>query len=389
MIFDKLFEVIDNAQLEDGEQLIKIMRGLDNESSSIWLIDEIADMLKDWSPLFSMITDKNKIALVRLIRNLFPLIVSRGMGELVHDKVIEFAFEDIAYINDGTEERIATKKEYEQGVKGLICKRKWNIDEEDYKSLRLLTWILDGKSYDFTGAGYKLTFKDSNVPTETTYEMIYIAAERINNIKDLLERYEDLVTRLKNYKKKGRMKYPAYSRYEVVEDYTVKQLLNNIDISFKRGSKDENYRRALSLVINAKRGKTLTPFEISFLRTTYERHAADLSEAKDKVEDIAEEDNKVKKMCMELLDAKRRNAVDKKEFGFKIIDSLARNNFTKCSEKQFKIIDDLYQKAFNKTAATRDNGADSENKVTIISEENMNNTLSDMYDMINSGNLFE
>lgn len=388
MNFSKLFEAIKEAKIEDEEQLVLMMKGLINQSSGIWLIDEICDMLSDWNPICGVITDKNKIALTRLVRTLYPLIVDKGAGDIVHEKIIEFAFEDIAFINDGTEERIATKKEYETGVKGLTCKRKWNIQEEDYKSLRLLNWVLNGRTYDFMESGYKLTFNNSSTPVETAYEMVYIAAERLNNLRDFYSRYDGIVAALKSSKKKGRMKYPAYSKNEVIADYSIKQLLNNIDVTFKRGSKNEEYRKALSLVINAKKGKLLTPFEISFLRTTYEKHAADLVEAKEKYEVVSEEDNQVKKMCIELLDAKKMHMVDNKEFGFRIIESLSKSNFTKCSEKQYKILDELYKKVFNKASGV-DTESDTGSKVTIISEENMNGTIADMYDMINSGNLFE
>ena len=142
------------------------------------------------------------------------------------------------------------------------------------------------------------------------------------------------------------------------------------------------YRKALALSLKAYKGKKqLTPLEVSQLRDIYDRHALDFNK-----QTQTETNTEIKDMCEKLIAERFKGKISQKHFAYTIIETLKKNNYTKCSPKQLAIIEEAY-KIISGTPKNNDEDDDKKAKTTVISDADIDASLSGTSYF--SGELFE
>lgn len=280
-----------------------------------------------------------------------------------------------------------------QGVEGLIAENIYPAGENEFKLLSLLQWTFTGKNIYFRDAGYKLTYRDSKEPVETTYDMITISANQLIEMFKWCsdsDKVDSAVKKLKKAAKSKGFKYASYERDEIEETVTIKQLVYNLDKTLPRRSDNIKYRRALAIVIKGKKGLSyLTPMEVSFLREIYHQRAYEKDAAKPYV------DETLKNECEQILKERYKGVINQDHFVYKIIETLKKKNYTVCSAKQYSIINDAL------SIINKDKEKEDENKKKSIilgeddidkslgQEDTMMKSLAGISDALGSGSLFE
>ena len=335
MKFERLFDIIG-----DNKQLSSLINNLSKEAFEVpFLMQKTLEMLSDESPYVNIITDGNKKALANMLMSYFNSCWNLYVDDYKLDNRLKFGKLEIYKIEAPKGLRYATAKEVSQGVKGLIAEYMYPAGEDNYKKLSLLNWTFNGINFYYREAGFKLTYQNSKEPKETLYEMIVNSAEALVDLFKWCSTSDNIDKAIKiidKIKKNNGFKYASYESDEIEESISIKQLVYNIDKVFPRNSDNIEYRRAIALVIKAKRNiKTLTPIEISFLREIYDKKALERDNKQDLTVNI-----QLKNDCENLLKEQYSGKIKSDHFAYKIITTLKNKNYTNCSSKQYNIIRD-------------------------------------------------
>ncbi|MBO5388337.1 MAG: hypothetical protein J6A59_09385, partial [Lachnospiraceae bacterium] len=127
-----------------------------------------------------------------------------------------------------------------------------------------------------------------------------------------------------------------------------------------------------------KNKQELSPLEISSLREIYEEYALD----RGKNNQPATVNEDLKKKCALLLSERTSGKINHNHFAYTIIDTLKRNNYTKCSPKQYSIIEEALK------LVGRDLSTEEDNRTEIISDSEIDLSLASLSNAIGDG-LFE
>lgn len=376
MSFDKLFKLVDD----------KTQSFIQNLSSGYievpYIMSETLKILEDDSVFCNIVSDSNKKSLCIMLDQYFSDCWSMYIDDMKLDKLLKYGKIEIYKIDAANGLRYATTNEVAQGVKGLIGEYIYPAGEDIYKKLCLLEWSFNGISYYFRQAGYKLNYDSNGKVTNTFYEMIQMCAR---DLKDTFEWLSDKnevtksINRIKKLQKSKGYKYSSYEKDEIIEDISIKQLITNIYKVFPRNSDNANYRKALALSIKMYKNKQeLSPLEISSLREIYEEYALD----RGKNNQPATVNEDLKKKCALLLSERTSGKINHNHFAYTIIDTLKRNNYTKCSPKQYSIIEEALK------LVGRDLSTEEDNRTEIISDSEIDLSLASLSNAIGDG-LFE
>lgn len=356
MTFNKLFEVV-----EENTQVKSI---ISNVSYGImdtpFLMNKTVEMLADDSPYLNIISDENKQALVNMLIMYFNNCWGLYVEDYELDKLLKFGKIEVYKVDAPNGLRYATATEVAQGIKGLIGEYIYPATEENYKRLCLLQWTFSGVNYFFREAGFKLTYDNTGKPKETLYQMIQMSSQQLVDLfkwSSIQDNIDKALNQIKKMKKNKGFKYASYEKDEIEESISIKQLIYNIDKTFPRNSTDIDYRKAIALIIKAKKNiKSITPLEISFLRKAYDKKAMERSNGK-----VVEESNKLRDECELILNERTSGKIDPNHFAYKIISTLKNSGYKKCSVKQYDIIKDALNIISNyeeKKQETEDNKAE-------------------------------
>lgn len=279
--------------------------------------------------------------------------------------------------------RYATENEVLHGIKGLIPEYIYPVGEEVYKMLCLLQWTFCGKPYYFRQVGFNLHYSADGNVIDTFWDLLQLSA---NNIKSLIDwiknnNLEKALKILNKRKRTGAYKYAQYESDEIEESITVKQLVYNIIHSFPRNSTNIEYRKALAMALaKSKNNKILSPYEISQLRKIYDDFALDTDRSKTLGQSGYGRRNILKEECELIQKSRQSGIIDPNDFVFKIISTLEKQRYQKCSPKQYKFIEEALNKINGPQEVIEE--------TTVISEDEIDASLEDMYDALGSG-LFE
>ena len=384
MSFTKLFTIVD----EKTQSLIK------NLSSGYievpYLIGEILKLLEDDHPLSDFILEINKKHLCKLIEQYFTDCWELYAEDIPFDKLLNYGKIEVYKIDAYNGLRYATEKEVKQGIKGLIPEHIYPAGEEAYNKLCLLYWTFTGRNYYLRQSGVDIDFRYEGGKLMTSfYEIIqksFASLQEMIKYVSVEENISSAIKKIKKMQKTNGYKYATYERDEINEDVSVKQLLLNIYDFFPRSSPVPEYRKALALVLKHRSGKTLSPLEISELRTIYDKFAMDSTMTLTKKSNVSQTE-KIKNMCDSILKGKEIGKISEKHFAFVIIPTITKFNY-KCSPKQFAILEDAMA-IINGTKVDERNKPSGKNEAAsataIISDEEVDSSLSSISDMIGQG----
>lgn len=279
--------------------------------------------------------------------------------------------------------RYATENEVLHGIKGLIPEYIYPAGEDTYKKLCLLQWTFFGKSYYFRQVGFDLHYSADGSVMDTFWDLLQLSANDMKSLMDWikannLEKALKILTKRKNA---GAYKYAQYESDEIEESITVKQLVYNILHSFPHNSTNISYRKALALAITkSKNTKVLSPYEISQLRKIYDEFALDRDRNRTLSQSGYGGRNVLKEECELIQKSRQSGLIDPNDFVFKIIMTLEKQRYQKCSPKQYKFIEEALNKINGPQEVVEE--------TPVISEDEIDASLGDMYDALGSG-LFE
>ena len=342
---DNKYKIISKL-LDDDSELLSAFVAIKNNVTGSKLLEELIEFLGDDNLKTANIHDNNKVSLVSLMRKYFLSCGDTFMTDDINlEKLVDAAKQDIYHISAPLGFRVATSQEVENGVRGLVAVERFNIDEEKYKLLNLLLWTITGRLRYYSRSGHRYNYESDVGLTDNIYEMIARSAESLNKmmrwVGNKTEFNRDMQV-LKNAAK-NKYRYPEYAEDEITEDITIKQLLFYLDGNLPRGSDNQTFREAISLVIKHKNNKyfKLSPDNISRLREAYDELTSNPTSVENSIED---EESHLKEECERLLRGRDMGMITGSHFAFKIISTLKKFNYRSCSSKQYEIIQDALGK---------------------------------------------
>lgn len=365
--FDKYFSIEENTQVKST--LTVISSGLEEP----YLALKIAELLSDDHLLSNVMSDKEKLNTGSFLYNYHRVCWNLFTDKEDLDRLergLKYAKREIYKVDAPMGERFATTKEIAMGVKQLKGEIQYPVTEETYKLLCILYWTFTGKAIYFKEAGYRLTYDTASKGyKESFYEMLLMSYKQIVEACNLYTNYSkfDSVMKALDKVRKIGFKYASYADDEIDETLSIKQLIYNIDISFPRNSNNPDYRKAIALVIKGKKSlKNLSPLEVSFLRRIMLERAL---EKNNEEINASNTDEKLADMCEELLAERYKGKVKQDHFAYKIIETLKKGGYKKCSQKQYSILEDAYK------AIHGENNEDKKDNITIIDDTFIDKSL--------------
>lgn len=377
MGYTKLFNI-----LGDNQKLKSLITNVSSGYMELpYIINSTLSLLDDESPFLNLISDNNKKALCNMIDKYFLDCYGLYIEDMGLDKILKYGCIEVYKVEAANGLRYATTNEIAYGIKGLIGENIYPAGEKEYRMLCLLEWSFYGVSYYFRQAGYKLDYDNNGKVSTSFLQMIVMCANQLNEVFDWVsveKNLESTLKRIKKMQKSHGYKYASYEKDEITEDITIKQLVNNIYKVFPRNSDNKDYRLALALAIKVVRDNArLSPLEVSKLRTIYDKYAFDIDRDRKNPSSVDEE---LKSKCEKLVAERFSGKINRKHFAYTIIETLKKNNYSKCSEKQLTIINDAYN-IINKGAEVEE-----KKEVTqVISDNDIDMSLSSISDAIGSG----
>lgn len=311
--------------------------------------DLASAFLRDDSSLYDRLPDVNKKALVnmmyRYFKSVYSSITDRTYVRLT--SIIKKSKTRVYSIRTYEGRRLATKKEVEYGVKGLIETVKDVIEPSVVKHLAFLGWFMSGYWSFYRTAGYNVEYNEDGEVITNPYSVLQKHGSEINEMFDFFEKntlkavLRDCEKRIREYKY---VEYLSYAPDEVIESVTPKQLMFSACEIFERGSSDKDVRRAFAICLRYRSNKWVTPGQISFVREIYEEQ---LKEYKKRSSSTLEQENKkdiaLEDKCEFLLGNRFGGNIDREHFCYKIISTLKRCGYTRASKNQMRIIDEAIE----------------------------------------------
>lgn len=383
MEYTKLFNLLDNDQ--------KTQSFITNLSSGFmevpYLVSETLNLLSDDSVFYNMISDANKKCLCNMLNMYFNTSWYLYMGDDDLSKLLKYGKNTIYKIEASEGLRYATTNEVAQGVRGLIPEDVYIEGRDEYKMLCLLQWSFTGMGYYYRQAGFNLAYDADGKVTTTFFQMIFDCAGFLKTTMEWAadsEKVEKAISKLKKAQRGKSYKYASYAKDEVTEDITIKQLVYNIHTIFPRNSDNKDYRKGLALALKVYKGnKMLQPHEISWLREVYDKFVLDNNVAKQNQDTP---DKELKDICEKILNLQYSGKINQRHFAYTIIETLKKNNYTKCSGKQYEVIRDAANiLGLNKT----DSKTEDSKETKIITEDEIDMQLDSLSDAIANGLLEE
>ena len=367
-------------------ELWELISTLANQKDLPYILDKTFDTLEDSFTAPGYIGENNQIALCNMVRMFWDscMYVSLDMRNAI--SLVDYTrMEQYNMAVAGKEIRWATAGEIASGARGLQMEYVYPVGEKAFRRLNILCWAVTGRTIYFKRLGYELKFSSDKKLETSFYQMINMCAM---DLVDLFkwgntENFEELYKELRKVKRKWKTRRCLErAEDEVIESITPKDLVFQLDALLPRGTSDPEYRRAVSIVIKAIRYETQpTPLEIELLRRVYDRVTKG-----DAIEEEEEKENKLKDECESLLEAKKQGLISYKHFAFRIIETISKQNYKRCSEKEYNIIKDALN-LVEKEKKAREEQAEKE-KAEAESAVHLDSVV-DIMDSLGSGSLLE
>lgn len=341
-----------NKLIEADEKLHEFMVGTEGSVLRLpVLITETLEMLADDSPLRGVITDANKVALCKMCRSVHTKLASITMFD--DDKKIkalcDYSKKDIYYIEALNGNRIATKREVEDGVEGLYAKPTYVAGEKASDMLHIIMWIISGDArYLYrNGDTDVIKFSEDGKVSTPVYTLIYRYAEKITQATEYYDsdEYKKAVKIIQKFQKTASKLYKDIESDEVTAPISKEQLVKDILDRFPRGSSNSNYRKAVSLALAYERSKRwVKPAGIAFMREQHRLYGETLGD----YESTDSTSDRIEEMCNELERLRYSKMIDPNHFVYKIIATIKKKRYKNVSSKQTDIIIEAYNKVKGK-----------------------------------------
>lgn len=378
MTFDKLSNILND------DILVTRISSISNQlDAAPKVLTRLYSLIHDDSVFWNVTNDSQKRGLAYMAVTVYDGCFYAYNENIIKPDHCKYGAIEVYDIDAADGLRPATIGEVKSGVHGLIAKNIYPAGEESYRNISIILWLFTDIAYYYRCAGLPIEYDRFGKVSTTTYEMLNRAVKRIADAITWLMQgnAEKAIKIINKYKSSGGYKYAEYAKDEVRENISIKQLIKNIDNEMPRNSDKAEFRRAISLIIKTNKNNVrLTPLEISWLRNVYDELIATKSNT-----EKPEMDTRLKADCDRISQAQLAGLLSRSDFVFKIIGTLSKNGYTKCSPKQRKFIDDAIEKLDN---INRENNTGNKSPAQVINDDDIDLTLTGVSDLIGQG-LFE
>lgn len=360
MTHDNIMELLNSDSMTDNSDVISILSNcitmVENKWEIPYLISETVELLSDGHVIGNLVSDDNKISLVKMLRTYFKMFYTEYNDVNKLATLNKFSHVKSYWVEAANGERMATVNEIEECVTGIYTKDVYIAGEEFHKLLSLLLWTMTGNTYYYRHAGFKNNYSEGKV-IDTFYQMISNSASMLMQIFEKYGKHYWItcIDEVTKFKRRKGIRYAEYAEDEIREDVSIKQVFFVLNKQLNKNTcKDEAmYKRGIALILKVKNTfgnqKAISVTDKAYLREVLKECAKNIKDNKQEEETNKEstekeETNEVMNMAKILRQKRYSGLIDKDAFVYKIIDTLDKYKFSKYSAKQYGIIKEAYDK---------------------------------------------
>lgn len=376
--YNKTLEVI---KQNNNRELYNVINNIIGDTiENTYVMENILSILTDGA---YNLEDAYRLKLAEALRSHFELVWTiKYIDNTNIDRLISFIKEDIYYIDAYGGHRMATKNEVEHGVTGLIKKESWLFGDEGqeiYKQLNILQWAITGRLMYYRLAGLQYNWGENGL--EDTFIQLFSRSTAVTTgLYTLLrnkDRFNYIVSTINKAVRRGRNKYPDFAPDEVAVEISKKQLLFKLQAIIWEY---EGFSESKRLLIRLKKDNTykLSPYELSLLRKDYEELTSIMfkgNKVKTK-KGLTDEQVSLKEKCDKIEKYVIDGMLDKKEFSLKIVETLKKYNYNRCSEKQMNIL--------NESIAKAEKALENKEETKVMTDADIPEVMENIYDVMNA-----
>lgn len=253
--------------------------------------------------------------------------------------------------------RLATAKEVELGVSDLTGEPIFEGLQKD-----IYTWIV------------MCTGRNANKLDYTAF---------INDVMDLCKRSEEFVERVEKLKKFKGIKYSAFEPDEKNNDVDILTVMNEVILRYKKSIHGDNecYKKAVYYSLKYCKYKHNIKEMMTHEKVTCRKAYEEMLTEKQHSNNESKTNEKLEKDCETVLGAKGKE-IDANDFVYKIIDTLKKSGYVKCSDKQRVYIDTALAKLYETKGNKKENiEKEVENLMSEVNTDDIKMTSIDLNDL--------
>lgn len=347
LTFDRLAPIVADDVYTD----ISIIQNSSIEKP--WMVDILMYSLSDLNPGLSMnstdtIENVAKL-LVDYYNSSWSAFFDISSGDVNIENLIEYTQQDRFIIDAANGTRVATVNEVNEAIFKkvgnqtieLVNDPVLKLSDSEYKFINLFAWTVTGKWRYYKRAGYSYEFVNNKLKEP---EVRYIT--KISNVLfrmcELLREdgyYSGIIDKLKNIKKAGVYKYPAYAQDEVTSDEKIIFVINQLNKMMPRRKNRLLYDCNRILIDN--KSKPATSYKTQD-KITLRKGYYSLKNPDDEIFGLKTDNDEFVAEIKGLCDTIRSGVADglfgQNEFAVRIVGTLGKNDYRYCSDKQKRIL---------------------------------------------------
>ena len=347
LTFDRLAPIVSDEVYTD----ISIIQNSSIEKP--WMVDILMYSLSDLNPGLSMNSAETIESVAKLLVDYYNSSWSAffdiSSGDVIIETLIEHTQQDRFIIDAANGTRVATVNEVNEAIFKkvgdqiieLVNDPVLKLSDSEYKFINLFAWTVTGKWRYYKRAGYTYEFVNNKLKEP---EVRYIT--RISNVLfrmcELLREdnyYSGIIDKLKNIKKAGNYKYPAYAQDEVTSDEKIIFVIDQLTKMMPRRKNKLLYE--CNRILYDNKSKPATSYKIQD-KITLRKGYYSLKNPDDETFSFKADNDKIVAETKELCDTIRSGIADglfgQNEFAVRIVGTLGKNDYRYCSEKQRRIL---------------------------------------------------
>lgn len=329
-----------------GDEQYEFIEKLNNGvgSSTPKLVTSILKLLEQSGDMPGYISDSDIKALCIMLERFWKNCAYVTLNLSTIESCLEYArVEKYTMHISGKAPRIATQYEVVNGSTGLEMEYVYPLGEEMYKRLVFLLWSSGGNHGLLHRLGYELEYKDNKVSTPFK-DLIYMVAVDLYDMIQWcsVENVAAVEKQLRSLKRKKQLiMCVEYAVDEVRETLETKELIYTADKILPRKSNDPEIRRAVAIIIKYNKYRdTPKPMDLVLIRKAYKKS---LNSDSNYATEQEEASRALKEKCDYIEEGRKKHLVKDTHFCFRIIETLKKTGYQKCSIKQNDILDDAFR----------------------------------------------
>lgn len=344
LTFNHLGEMVSNELVQNVKDIY--LSNIDKP----WIVRAITVGLSDTNPFLRMYTRDSIIKMIKLLSKLntsmFQNFFDISSGDIDPEKLLKYTSYDCYKIEATNGLRIATQNEVDEAIYQyfgdkvikLINEPIMALDNKELTFFNTFTWAVTGYWRYYIKAGFECSYNGNSLKEPEINYIMKISNVLFRMCQLLDEGYcNTIIDKIKHIKRLGKYSYPKYAEDEVYPDEKFVFVFNQIKkiMPYKKNSEQ---MKVLS-IIKRNRNMNINSYSTEdklFIREVYcnIKYNKDTKENEYDASKVIE----IKNLCDIVIQGTTDGFISSNEFVFKIIETLKKNGYRKCSDKQKSII---------------------------------------------------